>query len=804
MYIARKIVICLIVMLALSLPAGASFSFTDQENSIHLIDSGKHLISKDKGQTFSELSNPAISGEAEPKVLIFPDRSIYMFWIQDSSLHYAISKDQGLTWSSYKSSLSKLDAEIVDLKESRNVLHLIYINDGSLFYASSYDNGQNFSFPKALNDVYMAKAATKLFADGEELVAYFISGKKILKVSSGDNGRSFSMPDEIYSTDNTLSNIRQINGKPVWLEQTSGNFQEIKLLDQGEARTVLQSATAISSLEVKPSNLLIFYQWDGSRPVLKYVKHNAGDFAKPLDVKQPYLENEAFFDLISIDGALLSLWKIPDYKAYLINNSSPSQPQITSLSIKQSDLSLIFDAEDTDEDIISYTLEICPDEGFTANNTSSLKGLTSEAKLTLSLPDDTYYIRAYAFDGIASSEPSSILSFKIDTIPPLITLTSPLNDLFTNLSTLEVSGVLSEEASLKINNKAITLNTNLTFNTILDLEPGENLINIIATDEAGNSTAELLSINFNADAPLVEILKPSASDWFKKDSTVLFEAKISDNQNDIEDETEAYLTIGDLLIEAPLYYSQEDSSVAGFTTLPTELSHGEHSVVLEIKDQAGNLGRASFSLKIDGLAPTIDKSKIEGHLDKIIIPIIEEGSGLDLTSTILSVALASIEVEGTYKYKENSLVFTSSKPLSVGTYQVYVTPRDLAGNVGDDITASVPVNSASALAAEVTSSDVNILSLVNGPNPFIMGQDPYTSIVYELSSAASATLYIFNLYGELIFKKDLGTSSSGSYHWDGTSHFSDKVSAGLYPYILVATDSEGNKEIKRSKIIVLK
>jgi len=801
---AFKIGLCLYITLVLSLPALASFSFIDHENSIHLIDSGKHLVSKDKGQNFTELPDPAISGEAEPKVLVLPDRSIYMFWVQDGSLQYAVSKDQGLSWAPYKSSLNDLDAGIVDLKENKDVLHLLYIKDENLFYTSSYDKGQNFSFPRTLNDIHNIKDASKLFMDGDELIVCFISGKKIFKAASLDNGRSFSMPEEVYSTDNIIENIDQFNAQPLWLERILDNSQEIKFLGENEPQTVLQSATAISSLEVRSLDLLVFYQWDGSKPALKYIKNHAGVFGKALDVKQPYLENETFFDLLSIDGSLQSLWKAPEYKLYPLNNAAPANPMITNLSVKDSILSADISSLDPDNDAISYILEVCPDMDFTAKSTYVFKAVSPEAELTLSLPDATYYIRAVAYDGIASSEPSPVLSFKLDTLPPLITIATPKNNILTNLSTLEVSGTLSEDAALSINNKPVILNTDLAFNTILGLEPGENLIYITATDEAGNSTFEALSINFNADTPLVEILKPSSSDWFKKDATVLFEARVTDNQNDIEDEAEALLKIGDLQVETPLYYSQEDGNIMGFVNLPDGLDHGKHSAILEIEDLSGNRGQASIDLQIDDQAPAIIKSKIKGDLSKIVIPVNEEGSGLDLTSTVLSVTFSSVEVEGTYKFKENSLVFTSSKPLSAGTYQVYITPRDLAGNVGEDAKTSVLISPAAALAAEVAASDVTILSLVNGPNPFILGQDPYTSIVYELSNTASTTLYIFNLYGELIFKKELGTAASGNYHWDGTTHFSDKVSAGLYPYILVATDSEGNKEIKRSKIIVLK
>ncbi|MFC1767179.1 S8 family serine peptidase [Candidatus Margulisiibacteriota bacterium] len=135
---------------------------------------------------------------------------------------------------------------------------------------------------------------------------------------------------------------------------------------------------------------------------------------------------------------------------------------------------------------------------------------------------------------------------------------------------------------------------------------------------------------------------------------------------------------------------------------------------------------------------------------------------------------------------------------------------DTSGTEGD-YTARVIINDLATTEARVTFSvgSPHIATLVtpavNGPNPFnpLTGS---TMIKYELSSNASIRIYIFDMSGNLIWRKNYGSGTEGGWqgdnrvYWDGKDSFGQTVSNGVYLYKITA----GNRVIGKGKIIVLK
>ena len=79
----------------------------------------------------------------------------------------------------------------------------------------------------------------------------------------------------------------------------------------------------------------------------------------------------------------------------------------------------------------------------------------------------------------------------------------------------------------------------------------------------------------------------------------------------------------------------------------------------------------------------------------------------------------------------------------------------------------------------------------NFPNPF----NPETWIPYYLADAASVTVRIYNVKGELIRSIDVGKQAAGAYtnrqraaYWDGKTDAGQSVASGVYFYQLLADD----------------
>jgi hypothetical protein len=86
----------------------------------------------------------------------------------------------------------------------------------------------------------------------------------------------------------------------------------------------------------------------------------------------------------------------------------------------------------------------------------------------------------------------------------------------------------------------------------------------------------------------------------------------------------------------------------------------------------------------------------------------------------------------------------------------------------------------------------------NYPNPF----NPSTSISYQLAEQAQVSIKIHNIRGQMVKKLVDGTKEAGEYsvQWDGRDEIGQKVSSGIYLYVL-----ETDKGFKSTrKMVVLK
>ncbi|MBU1126873.1 hypothetical protein KKF11_00835 [Patescibacteria group bacterium] len=97
------------------------------------------------------------------------------------------------------------------------------------------------------------------------------------------------------------------------------------------------------------------------------------------------------------------------------------------------------------------------------------------------------------------SNKSTTINIIFDNQPPDIEVASPANNQsFSQLNKqITISGSLNENSNLLINDRTVILSSNLEFNYPYTLQDGENKINIIAIDKAGNKTEKELIIFYS-------------------------------------------------------------------------------------------------------------------------------------------------------------------------------------------------------------------------------------------------------------------------------------------------------------------
>lgn len=123
------------------------------------------------------------------------------------------------------------------------------------------------------------------------------------------------------------------------------------------------------------------------------------------------------------------------------------------------------------------------------------------------LTDGSHTIRfdASDYDGNAASQKS--VTFKIDTVPPTLSVTSPSDGYVTNKSTITVSGTTNDATSspvtVTVNGASVTVGSNGAFSTTVTLSAGTNTINIVAKDSAGKTTTITRTVKYDPNPPKI-------------------------------------------------------------------------------------------------------------------------------------------------------------------------------------------------------------------------------------------------------------------------------------------------------------
>jgi RHS repeat-associated protein len=117
------------------------------------------------------------------------------------------------------------------------------------------------------------------------------------------------------------------------------------------------------------------------------------------------------------------------------------------------------------------------------------------------LADGVYAISATIKDFAGNESKAASLSLTIDTIPPVITITSPKDGLLTNQASQTISGSLSEPGTLTINGQAVTVAGNNGFSHPVTLTEGANRFTLSATDRAGNTATKRIAAALDTIPP---------------------------------------------------------------------------------------------------------------------------------------------------------------------------------------------------------------------------------------------------------------------------------------------------------------
>lgn len=176
----------------------------------------------------------------------------------------------------------------------------------------------------------------------------------------------------------------------------------------------------------------------------------------------------------------------------LLNNASPT---------------LIFELKDKGVGADPTTISLVSNDTVIASVCAE-DAVTKQTSCSLIEPltDGVWDIAATVKDYMGNKSEAELFTFTIDTVPPVITVSSPTNNLLTNNSQQILVGSLSEASVLTINTSPVTVSANNDFTHAVSLIEGSNNFEFLATDLAGNSSSTQFNLTLDTFPPAVLIM----------------------------------------------------------------------------------------------------------------------------------------------------------------------------------------------------------------------------------------------------------------------------------------------------------
>ncbi len=126
---------------------------------------------------------------------------------------------------------------------------------------------------------------------------------------------------------------------------------------------------------------------------------------------------------------------------------------------------------------------------------------TAQCTLAAPLNEGGTLLAAQVDDYAGNASEKAEVTFTVDTVAPVITITAPENGFITNQTPLTISGAINETVTATINAIALPLDAQNQFSYSAELVEGSNHFDITATDLAGNSATYTLSGTLDTIAP---------------------------------------------------------------------------------------------------------------------------------------------------------------------------------------------------------------------------------------------------------------------------------------------------------------
>ncbi|MEO1671602.1 MAG: Ig-like domain-containing protein, partial [Cyanobacteria bacterium J06631_2] len=317
-----------------------------------------------------------------------------------------------------------------------------------------------------------------------------------------------------------------------------------------------------------------------------------------------------------------------------------------------------------------------------------------------SLPDGSYILHILATDIAGNSAKTLDIAFRLDTTPPQLQLTTPIDN-GTITTDSQLSGTVNEAATLtyRLNDGTeipLILDRDRQFQQDIVLAPGQQTLTITATDRAGNVTTEVVNVEVanptptDTTPPIINaslvvdsgmdnndrLTNEAAIEGAVIDQSAIASFKAGLNNSDAA----SLLDLSDLLQSDGSFVLDE----ATLTRLNGDrsLADGDYLVNLMATDAAGNESELPVAFTLDTTAPTIDLAEPLNNsaiaADNQLVGTVDEDMVM-LTYRFNN----GVEVDVSLQNRNFSQALDTAG-LPIGANSLTLTAIDKAGNVSEE------------------------------------------------------------------------------------------------------------------------
>lgn len=149
---------------------------------------------------------------------------------------------------------------------------------------------------------------------------------------------------------------------------------------------------------------------------------------------------------------------------------------------------------------------------ITYTTTAITNGYSVTATPSVAMSDGNHTVTIDARDNDGNAAIQKSTTFKVDTVPPTLNVTTPVEGFVTNTAALMLNGTTNDATSSPVTIRvslngadqgSVTVATNGSFSKALTLKNGSNTITVTATDTAGKTSTVARTVTLDTSIPQI-------------------------------------------------------------------------------------------------------------------------------------------------------------------------------------------------------------------------------------------------------------------------------------------------------------